>query len=157
MGEVLFHVIMIVIMGLFFNESLHITTGRTADPIGPAGFPQGIIVLITLLLIISLFNALKKMKSNSETKEALNLNATYFGVLLSIVVFIILNEIISFTLASIIFCFALFFLLGQKKYFRMLLNSIIIAIVFSFVFGNILTVPLPRGTGIIKELSFFLY
>jgi len=153
----LFHIILIVIMGLFFKESFAITSGRSADPIGPAGFPQGITIIIIVLLLISLFNAIRKMKLNDQKEDAFKLNSTYFGILISIVLFIILNELISFTLSSVVFCFALFFLLGQKKYLRMLLNSIIVAGVFTLVFGKILTVPLPRGLGVIKELSYFLY
>ncbi|WP_026580765.1 tripartite tricarboxylate transporter TctB family protein [Bacillus sp. J33] len=157
MGEVIFHVVLILVMGIFFKESFTITSGRSADSIGPAGFPQFIIVIILVLLIVSLFNAIRKMKSNSEGISPLNLNIAYFGLLFSIIIFILLNEVISFTLSSIIFCFSLFFLLGQKKYIKMTVNSIIVAIIFTLVFGKILTVPLPRGVGFIKEMSYYLY
>ncbi|NUH86398.1 tripartite tricarboxylate transporter TctB family protein [Bacillus firmus] len=157
MGEIIFHVILIIIMGLFFKESLLITSGRSADPIGPAGFPQAILVIILVLLLVSLFKAIRKMKSAEQKGSPLNLNLAYFGLLAGIVVFILLNDLISFTLASTIFCFTLFLLLGQKKYIKMTINSIIIAVVFTLVFGQILTVPLPRGIGVIKELSYFLY
>ncbi|MFT0800946.1 tripartite tricarboxylate transporter TctB family protein [Bacillus swezeyi] len=157
MGEIIFHIILIVIMGLFFKESLAITTGRSADPIGPAGFPQVIIVIILVLLLISLFNAIRKVKSKEAKTIPLNLNMAYFGLLVDIIVFILLNDLISFTLASVVFCFFLFLLLGQKRYLKMTINSIIVAVVFTLVFGKILTVPLPRGIGVIKELSYFLY
>jgi putative tricarboxylic transport membrane protein len=157
MGEIIFHVVLIVIMGLFFKESFVISTGRSADPIGPAGFPQALIIIILLLLLISLFKAIRKMKSSDEEVVPLNINPAYIGLLIGITVFILLNDFISFTLASIIFCFFLFFLLGQKNYVKMTVTSIIVAIAFTLVFGNVLTVPLPRGIGVIKELSYFLY
>lgn len=157
MGEIIFHVILIGVIGLFFKESFTITTGRSADPIGPVGFPQAIIVVIFVLLIISLFKAIRKYKSSEENSAPLNLNFEYFGILIGIGVFVLLNDLISFTLASVVFCFFLFFLLGQKKYSKMLLNSIIVSLMFTLVFGKILTVPLPRGIGVIKELSYFLY
>ncbi|WNS75358.1 tripartite tricarboxylate transporter TctB family protein [Bacillus sp. DTU_2020_1000418_1_SI_GHA_SEK_038] len=156
MGEVIFHVVLIVIMGLFGKESFAISTGRSADPIGPAGFPQVLIGIILILLLISLFNSIRKMKAG-EGKEALNINVAYFGLIIGIVVFIVLNDFISFTLASIAFCFLLFYLLGQKKYLKMSINSIIIAGAFTLIFGKVLSVPLPRGIGFIKELSYFLY
>lgn len=157
MGEVIFHVVLIVIMGIFFKESFGITTGRSADPIGPAGVPQFILIIVLVLLLISLFNAIRKMKVNQNKGESLNLNITFFGLLVGIIVFIFLNEVISFTLATIVFCFGLFFLLGQRKYLKMSINSIIVAVLFTFVFGNILSVPMPRGIGIIKELTYLLY
>lgn len=157
MGEVIFHIILIVIGGLFFKESFAITSGRSADPIGPAGFPQAILAFILVLLLISLFNAIRKMRSNQVEKSPLHLNMAYFGLLIAIVVFILLNDIISFTLASIVFCFVLFLLLGQKRYVKMMVNSIVVSIAFTLVFGKILSVPLPRGIGIIKEFSYFLY
>lgn len=155
MGEILFHVVLILVMGLFFKESFVISTGRSADPIGPAGFPQVIIVLILLLLIVSLFKAIKK--SSKEKAVPLNINLAYAGLLVGIIVFIVLNDLISFTLATILFCFFLFFLLGQKNYVKMTITSIMVAVIFTLVFGNLLTVPLPRGIGLIKELSYFLY
>lgn len=156
MGEVIFHVVLIVIMGIFAKESFAISTGRSADPIGPAGFPQVLLGIILILLIISLFNSFKKLKAN-EQNEKLNINMAYFGLLIGIVLFILLNDVISFTLATIVFCFCLFYLLGQKKYLKMSINSVIIAVAFTLVFGNVLSVPLPRGIGLIKELSYFLY
>ena len=157
MGEVVFHVLLLVVMGIFFKESFAITTGRSADPIGPVGFPQGVLVIIVVLLLISLFKTIRKMKSGEDRNTTLHLNFPYFGLLISIVVFILLNDLISFTLASVVFCFALFFLLGQKGYLKMTINSIMVAIVFTLVFGNLLTVPLPRGMGVIRELSYLLY
>lgn len=156
MGEVIFHMILLAAAGLFFRESFEITSGRVADPIGPAGFPQAILALILLLLLISFFQAMRKMKAKEEA-ESLHLNKAYFGLLAAIVVFILLNDFISFTLASIVFCFFLFFLLGQKRYVKMTIQSIVVSFVFTLVFGNILSVPLPRGIGIIKELSYFFY
>lgn len=157
MGEIIFHVILIIATGLFYKESFAIITGRSADPIGPAGFPQAILIIIFVLLLISLFNAIRKMKSSEEKSSPLHLNFAYFGLLVAIIGFIILNDIISFTLASMVFCFLLFFILGQKKYIKMAINSIIVSLVFTLVFGKILSVPLPRGLGIIKEFSYFLY
>ncbi len=157
MGEAIFHVILITVMGLFFKESFEITTGRTADPIGPAGFPQAVIVLILILLLISLFNVVRKLKSSGGKEAPLNLNIEYFGLLFAIVIFILLNDVISFTLATIVFSFALFWLLGQKGYLKMGINSLIVSVAFTLVFGKILTIPLPRGMGFIKELSYFLY
>ncbi|MGM0878592.1 MAG: tripartite tricarboxylate transporter TctB family protein [Bacillota bacterium] len=157
MGEIIFHVILIIATGLFYKESFAITTGRSADPIGPAGFPQAILMIILVLLLISLFNAIRKTKSGKEKASPLHLNVAYFGLLIVIVGFIILNGIISFTLASIVFCYLLFFILGQKRFIKMAINSIIVSLVFTLVFGKILSVPLPRGLGIIKEFSYFLY
>jgi putative tricarboxylic transport membrane protein len=157
MGEIIFHVILIIASGLFFKESFVISTGRSADPIGPAGFPQTILVIIIVLLLISLFNAIRKVKSSKEKATPLHLNIAYFGLIATIVGFILLNDIISFTLASIAFCFILFLLLGQKKYLKMVINSIVVSLIFTLVFGKILSVPLPRGLGVIKEISYFLY
>jgi putative tricarboxylic transport membrane protein len=157
MGEIIFHVILIIASGLFFKESFVISTGRSADPIGPAGFPQAILVIIMVLLLISLFNAIRKVKSREEKAEPLHLNVAYFGLIVAIVGFILLNDIISFTLASIVFCFLLFSILGQKKYLKMTINSIIVSLIFTLVFGKVLSVPLPRGLGLIKEFSYFLY
>jgi len=157
MGEVIFHVFFIIVMGLFFKDSFVITSDRSADPIGPAGFPQILLIIIIVLLLISLFKTIGKLKYGEEKGEPLNLNFAYFGLLLGIIVFIILNDLISFTLSTIVFTFFLFLLLGQKRYVRMFVQSILVAIIFTIIFGKVLSVPLPRGMGILKELTYFLY
>lgn len=157
MGEVIFHVFFIIVMGLFFKDSFVITSDRSADPIGPAGFPQILLIIIIVLLLISLFKTIGKLKYGEEKGEPLNLNLAYFGLLLGIIVFIILNDLISFTLSTIVFTFFLFLLLGQKRYVRMFVQSILVAIIFTIIFGKVLSVPLPRGMGILKELTYFLY
>lgn len=157
MGEIIFHVILIAVFALFFKESFEITSGRLADPIGPAGFPQAIIVIILVLSAISLFNTIRKVRQGSEQAEAMHLNKAFFGILGSIALFVVLSEIISFALAAVVFCLMLFYFLGQRTYPKMVLNSIIISTAFVLVFGKILTIPLPRGMGIIKELTYFIY
>lgn len=157
MGEIVFHIVLIIIMSIFFKESLTISTGRAADPIGPAGFPQALLIAIIILLIISLYFSIRKRKIDSGRSISNKVNAVYFGLLAVVVAFIFLNDIIGFTLASIFFCFSLFYMLGQKRNLKMVINAIIIGVLFTIVFGRILSVPLPRGIGLIQEFSYMLY
>lgn len=62
MGEIVFHVLLIGAIGYFFKESLFIDTARASDPIGPAGFPQGILILAILLALFSFFQTIRKRK-----------------------------------------------------------------------------------------------
>lgn len=157
MGEVIFHVVLLVVSALFLKESFVIGAGREVDPIGPAGFPQAILIIILLLLVVSLFKAIRNMKAVRDEEEEVNLNGTFFGIIVSIAVFIFMSEIISFALATIVFCFAMFYILGERKKLKMTINSLVIAVIVMVVFGKILSLPLPRGMGIIKELTYFLY
>lgn len=155
MGEIIFHIILLAFIALFFKETSLITTGRATDPIGPAGFPQAILILAFILLAISLYKVIKNRKLHKQ--ETLNLNFAFYGILISMFVFAIITDFIGFPISAVLFCFAMFFTLGERAYVKMSIQSIVISIALTLIFGKILSVALPRGIGIIKEFSYFLY
>ncbi|RBW68623.1 tripartite tricarboxylate transporter TctB family protein [Bacillus taeanensis] len=158
MGEVIFHIILMIVIGLFLKESYGIPDERASDPIGPAGFPQALLYLALVLMTISLIKAIKKWKAegNKADKETV-LTPTVVGVLVSIIVFIVLVEYLGFILGSVFLLFSLFYLLGQRNWTKITVQSLVLPFGFAFVFGNILSVPLPRGYDVIKALSYFIY
>lgn len=160
MGEIIFHVLLLVVLGVFFRESLMIDTGRMADPIGPAGFPQGIMVIAIVLTVISLFQTLRKRKAESAATEKHRpheLTKEFIGLLGSIILFVLLVDTIGFLIAFILFTFSLLWLLGERKYGKMAGISVVVSFAFTLLFGNLLSVPLPRGIEFLRLLSYYLY
>lgn len=162
MGEIIFHVFLLVLMGVFFNESMDINTARMTDPIGPAGFPQVVVILTVLLLVPSLYKAVKAYKAslavNSGEKEKIKeLDPGFLAILAVIVVFVLVINFVGFWFGAALIVSSVMFILNERKPVKMALTTVISAIAFTFVFGNILSIPLPRGIGIFESVSYLLY
>lgn len=159
MGEIIFHIVFMLIFGVFLNSTFAINTKRMVDSIGPAGFPRFIIILGLILLAISLYQAIKKyMQKKDKTMGKIEeLNVTFIGILASVIVFVIAISYIGFILSAVVFLMVILLLLGERRKGIIIMYSLIGAVVFTLMFGRVLTVPLPRGLGILEQISYILY
>lgn len=156
MSEILFHTLILATFGVFYRETYNINLARVTDVIGPAGFPRGILLIGMALTLISLFRTLRKgIARNGGKVEELNLQ--FLGVLGTVVAFIFLSEVIGFLLAGIILLAVVMLLLGNGINYKTAVVPVIAGTAFTVIFGQLLSVPLPRGMGIIRELSFLIY
>lgn len=162
MGEIVFHIALLAVLGFFYNDTLSIDTTRVTDVVGAAGFPKAIIVLAFILTAFSMYTAFRnysKQQASMSTKKwhIEEFNIQFLGVIASIVGFIFASEVIGYFLGSILLVAILMILLGQRKPVKITTISLGTAFVFTMIFGKLLHVPLPRGMGFIQELSFLLY
>lgn len=162
MGEIIFHIILLAVLGFFYNDTLSIDTTRVADVVGAAGFPKAIIILAFVLTVASLYKTFRNYSKQEKTIESKKyhieeFNIQFLGVIGSIVGFIFVSDVIGYFLGSIILVAVLMVLLGQRKVKKIAIISLGTALTFTIVFGKLLHVPLPRGMGFIQELSFLLY
>ncbi|MGL6314219.1 tripartite tricarboxylate transporter TctB family protein [Vibrio sp. WXL103] len=162
MGEIIFHIFLIALLGVFFGESMDINTARMTDPIGPAGFPQAIIILAIGLLIPSLYKAMKAYKATAgapsgEKQKIKELDPGFLAVLGVIVVFVMVIGYVGFWFGTAIIIPSVMYILNERKPLRMVSTTLIGAIAFTFVFGNVLSIPLPRGIGLFESISYLLY
>jgi len=161
MGEIIFHIGILGALGLLFKETLKISIARATDAVGPAGFPKGIILLAVVLTVFSLYRAFKAylvLKNNREVSLGIEeLNIKFLGVLGSVIVFIFLNSVLGFFLSSLILVASIMYLLGNRERVKILIVTLSAAILFTIIFGRVLSVPLPRGMGIIRNISYLIY
>jgi len=158
MGEIVFHIVLLAVMGVFYNQTLSIDTSRVTDVVGAAGFPKAIIVLAFILTVFSLYKAFRHYVNSTRKHHKIEeLNIQFIGVLSAVIVFIFATDVIGFVLASMVLSAVIMLLLGLKKISKVAWISVGISSVFTLVFGKILHVPLPRGMGFLQELSFLIY
>lgn len=158
MGEIVFHIALLAVLGVFYNQTLSIDTTRVTDVVGAAGFPKAIIVLAFILTGVSLYKAFRHYSDATRKHHKIEeLNIQFIGVLASVIAFIFATDVIGFVLASMVLSAIIMFLLGLKKISKVAWISIGISSIFTLVFGKILHVPLPRGMGFLQELSFLIY
>ncbi len=156
MGELVFTLGMLALFGLFYSGALEIDTGRSVDPVGAASVPQAVILLGAVLCVAVLVMIVKKWRAG-EIKAGGRLNPRALALLGLLVAFLLLLEQIGFFLDAVLLFFALTLLLGGRPIWRAAATSIVTAGVFVLLFGRILNVPLPRGDGIFRVLSHWLF
>lgn len=156
MTEIIILIILLTIFLFLFKESFNIENVREIDPMGADGFPRIILGILIVLLVIALVKAIKNKEKSTE-KISKDIFLQFVGIIGSILVFVIAIEFLGFLISSIFLTLALLLVLGERKKKRMILLTIIVPIGFTLVFGQLLSVPLPRGMGIFQELSRFIY
>ena len=158
--EMIFNIVMgvfilfyLVLSFLLKKESL------TGDALGAGGFPiiLGVIGLAILVLI-----TVKIVKEKTKIPiPLLNLKSVEGKVLaLNIVIlsaYLLLMDIIGFALSTLLFLFGSARGLGYKKTVVLSLFSLLLTGILVVTFGKFFFVPLPRGIGIFRELSYFIY
>lgn len=162
MGEMVFHIVILAILGFFYNDVLSIDTTRMTDVVGAAGFPKAIIVLAFIMTVGSLYGSFRKYTERSgkemgKQTHIKELNVQFIGLIVGVVAFIFATEVIGYLIASIFLVIFVMVLLGQRQPGKVITISVSTAVVFTLIFGKILHVPLPRGMGFIQELSFLIY
>jgi hypothetical protein len=159
MGEIIFHVFLMAVLGVFYGETAKINTARMTDPIGPAGFPQMIIIVAFILLAISLASAFRKYKEAKDLPKGKikELDPGFLALIAALVAFILFVNQLGFWISSIALISIVLVILGQRKVSKVVIITLCASLVFTLVFGKILHVPLPRGAGPLKMISYFLY
>ncbi|MDG5479558.1 MULTISPECIES: tripartite tricarboxylate transporter TctB family protein [Staphylococcus] len=161
MGSILFCFILLIIFIYFLINSINMENLRDVDPIGASGLPTFILFILVALLIYTLIKEVVKYKKNKEktkhnalfTKPALIIMIITVGI----AIFILVLNKMGFFLSCLFLTPLLLVLLGSKNKIQIISFSVGIPILFTFLFGNILSIPLPKGIGIFSEISNFIY
>ena len=126
-----------------------------------SGIPTFILFILVALLIYTLIKEIVKYKKN---KEKTNHNALFTKpaliimiITVGIAIFILVLNKMGFFLSCLFLTPLLLLLLGSKSKIQIISFSVGVPILFTFLFGNILSIPLPKGIGIFSEISNFIY
>ena len=160
MGGIIFNIILLIIFSFFLKESFNIQSLREVDPLGAGGFPKYILILIVILLIISLLDTIKqymRTKNEKEKKMPKDILIAFIGLIISIAVFIVILDYIGFVVSGILLTLALLLFLGERKKIRLALLTLFVPLIFTILFGQFLSVPLPRGLGLFQDISRIFY
>ncbi|MCX7786148.1 MAG: tripartite tricarboxylate transporter TctB family protein [Spirochaetes bacterium] len=126
------------------------------DTVGPAGFPQLVIILSFLLLAFIGFTLMKQQRKKEEKmswdrKKILGIHVLlFFAYLMSL-------DLLGFVLSTTIYCFLGILNLKYTQTLKSAVFSLLLSGGITILFGRIFLVSLPRGIGVFRELSYFLY
>lgn len=156
--ELIVHIVILAISSIllaltFQFEGLNINTGG-----GPAFWPQ---ILLSLIIVLELFViafTYKKYK-NGELKKEKDESVIYpqnlYISVTALALYIVLMQFVGFLISSIIYLVFMMYILKVKLKTNLIV-SILSGYLITFVFGNLLMVPLPRGSGIFRAIGSIL-
>ncbi|WP_152658475.1 tripartite tricarboxylate transporter TctB family protein [Oceanobacillus sp. CFH 90083] len=166
--DYIFYGIVILFAIFFLAATTQIHSANNTATLGPKFWPMMILIMMLVFAfmgIIKTFITHKRIVNGNMTwtEESEEPERRLFNIPLSLISMssIMLYALgiffIGFILSTIIFLFVLIQLLGGKKKLLLLILSIVITGVCVLLFSNVLSIPLPRGIGIFRELSFLFY
>ncbi|WP_134704592.1 tripartite tricarboxylate transporter TctB family protein [Ammoniphilus sp. YIM 78166] len=160
MGEVIFHILILGFLGIFLKQSFLVDTARSSDPIGPVAFPQAIIIVALALTLFSLFQTIRKRRIAGRAVSSgipHEWSKEFLGLLVAIAGFVLIVDFLGFIITAMILLFAILYLLGERRYKKIVGLSVGASFGFALIFGKLLSVPLPRGVEALKLLSYYIY
>jgi putative tricarboxylic transport membrane protein len=159
-------------MEMIFNMALGIITvvylvfsfmldkkSTEGDIFGAGGFPivVGILALVALARIV--YTTIKNKEHTSvpmfefksEDGKVLILNVAILTA------YILLMDVIGFALSTLFFLLGSGKAMGYKKNAKLIMFSVLLTVALVISFGMVFFVPLPRGVGFFRELSYLIY
>lgn len=158
MFELIANILLLVFMVFtFFTHVLEakIPKSFTKNPYNlmPDVWPKVIIGLIIVCLVINIIKIIRKNKGNEEfnlksfwaNSLVFFKSKTFLGMLILAAASLVL-ETLGFVVTAFLILFLYGLLLGEKKIWRLLIVSVVLALLLHIIFSGLLDVTLPRGT-----------
>ncbi len=169
MFELICNVLLFVFLGFaYFTHVIEAKIPKSylknPNVIHPSAWPKAIIILLLICIAVNIYKIIKKNKGNPEFtfKAFLNNSKEFFKskmfigmIILAVASFILEPLGFVVTGALIMFCYGM--LLGEKKWWRLAIFSVVLGIGLHIVFSGLLGVNLPRGTvSFLRDFSLTL-
>jgi hypothetical protein len=128
------------------------------DILKAGGFPFGVIVLSLIVLgFLIVHHILRCRKEGKPVLAGPGIHPKVLATAAMVGVYAALMNVIGFMLSTLAFTFVNPLIMGYKNYRLLAVFSIVLTVVIVLVFGKVFYIPLPRGLGFLRELSYYLY
>lgn len=172
-SNIVLGVITILFSVFFLIYTLQIPEARSSSIIGPAGWPTIILTFMLIMGILQIVKSVretKKVTNKSEEDTSLNeelpqvegkdnekVSGSHWYVLAAIALYILLLPIVGFLVVTPILFLFLAWLFGMRKKIHLISTTLVSYIIFILLFIYALNIPFPRGIGIFRTISFWIY
>lgn len=160
--ELLFNAVMLIFFGYCYFYIGATLPKSGPNELGAEQWPQIILILLCICLIINIVKLVRGMKDvPAEKKLSVNMVKTFFtsklfiGIVLVFVLAIATNYI-GFIPACLLFLMAYSRLLGEKRLLRSFLISVLVTVILYVLFYTGLSILLPRGIGPFRTFALML-
>ncbi|MBW2154380.1 MAG: tripartite tricarboxylate transporter TctB family protein [Deltaproteobacteria bacterium] len=172
MGEKIITGLLCFFSVICYGIAMTIPPPFVQTPVGAAFWPKlilGIVFGASAIHLVKLFfrkadvetqlveeSEKARKREEEETGEREVPSLFFFGTLLSLI-YITCLKWIGFTVATPIFTAAFLYGTGYRNKLMLVLVSICTAGIFLFLFVKLTFIPLPRGYGIFRSISYLVY
>lgn len=130
----------------------------------PDVWPKVIIILLMICLVVNIIKIIRKNKGNPEfnfktfgKNTLVFLKSKMFLGMLVLGAAAAMLEYVGFIVTAFFVLFVYGLLLGEKKIVRLLILSVVLALLLHFLFSGLLDVTLPRGeVAFLRSFSLWL-
>ena len=130
----------------------------------PDVWPKVIIILLMICLVVNIIKIIRKNKGNPEfnfktfgKNTLVFLKSKMFLGMLVLGAAAAMLEYVGFIVTAFFVLFVYGLLLGEKKIVRLLILSVVLALLLHFLFSGLLDVNLPRGeVEFLRNMSLWL-
>lgn len=170
-GEIVTHILMVIVMAFLYAYSYTFPRLDIGGKLGPGFWPRLVLGIGIVLTVYSGYRAYAAargalrtgdgnagrergaVKGENETRSLVRFGtaAAVFGV------FVIAVQRLGFLVATPFLVGFYMWQLGVRRAWVLAMGSVIITLVFVLLFGRLLYVALPRGTGVMRLLSYYFY
>lgn len=125
----------------------------------PYWWPKIILSITFIIGLALLYGTIRELKSIRLTKGETSGRVWpwLLAQAINVTALVALQNVLGFLASSIIFGIFSCFIIEGKFKFMHLLVSLVAALSLTLFFGSVMGVILPRGIGIFRDLSFYLY
>jgi len=157
--ELIFYVVLAGFLVFLLGSAVRLPSRTVGmDYLKAGGFPTIVIVLALIIIIaLTVLHVRQRRKEGKSVFSESKVHTKVLEVAGLVAGYLVLMNIIGFTLATLVFTFVNPLVMGYKKYKLLAIYSVVLTVLIVAVFGKFFGVPLPRGPGILRELSFRLY
>jgi putative tricarboxylic transport membrane protein len=158
--EIVFNIIVGLGIVFYLYQAMQLpATENSTDVFGAGGFPE---IVGILSLIVLAFITIKVIKEkNPVTIPLFDLKLPEGRMLLAnillLAAYIVLLDILGFAISTALYLFIAPASIGYQKWELLTTFSILGSALLVGIFGALFLVPLPRGIGFFRELSFLIY
>lgn len=165
MGGLIFNGLFAALMIFLYNYVGKLSyTQVGTETIGPAGFPQLLIVLILIgLAIVSVRDIIKLRKENANPDKQEKPKIAREDIIrlvlfcVAMILYAVLLPYVGFIICTVCLIFAMIEIIGYPRLVIALVAAVGITLLITFVFGELFNVALPRGVGFFRILSQYIY
>lgn len=157
--ELIVHTVLLVLMAVLFWESRSFPEVNVGGNLGSAWWPQITLGLGMVLTVASAATVVRRSLREPDASGLVSAQELQSLALSSGIfcIFLLLLGVVGFLGALPVLMFGFLYQLGARKWPVLVLVPIVSSPLFALIFGRFMEVPLPRGAGWARVLSFYVY
>lgn len=149
--------------------SLEIESANATALLGPRFWPVSLLILMLILSGIGILRTYRSSKVKVEQTdeeiddEAAEPERKFLSIpfslitIASLILYALAVYALGYIVSTIAYIVFLAMAMGAKKKVIVLVVSVFVTFLFLWLFSIVLSVPLPRGLGLFRDLSYLLY